>query len=109
MLIGEKIKALRKNKGYTLEKLAELSDCTDAYISKTERGKIYSPSSKILLKIARALGVTMDYLAGDTVNYDDAVDDDFCSKYRQMSDREKREIRLWVEFSEIGRNRGTEK
>ncbi len=58
MEMCEKIKSLRKKKGYTLKVLAEKVGCTDAYISQIETGKAV-PSITILRKLAESLGENM--------------------------------------------------
>lgn len=50
------LKWYRFNKGYTQEKLAELSNLTPKYISDLERGK-FSPSLAKLEDIAKALDI----------------------------------------------------
>ncbi|WP_181884622.1 helix-turn-helix domain-containing protein [Neobacillus piezotolerans] len=55
---GSYIKKLRKDKGLTLAKLAELSGVSHPYISQIENGKLKSfPSSEVLIKLAKHLGV----------------------------------------------------
>lgn len=70
MTIGEKIKALRKDKGYTQEELAEYAGTKKQTIHKYETGIIENiPASKIKL-IAEKLETTPSYLMGwedDTV------------------------------------------
>lgn len=50
------LKWYRFNKGYTQEKLAELSNLTPKYISDLERGK-FSPSLSKIGSIAQALEI----------------------------------------------------
>lgn len=50
------LKWYRFNKGYTQEKLAELSNLTPKYISDLERGK-FSPSLSKIDSIAKALEI----------------------------------------------------
>ncbi len=58
MEMCERIKSLRKKRGYTLKALAERVGCTDAYISQIETGKAV-PSISILKKLAEALDEDM--------------------------------------------------
>lgn len=51
---GELIRQMRKNKGVTLEKLAQELKVSASAVSQYERG-IISPSSETLIRIARAL------------------------------------------------------
>ena len=55
-LLGEAIRAARKDAGFSQEKLAEKADLSTVFISRVERGK-ESPSVDNLVRIARALGV----------------------------------------------------
>ena len=53
-LLGEAIRAARKEAGFSQEKLAEKADLSTVFISRIERG-IESPSVDNLVKVARAL------------------------------------------------------
>jgi transcriptional regulator with XRE-family HTH domain len=53
--IGPKIKALRKQHGYSLQSLAERADVSAATIHKIEQSDMV-PTITTLLKIATALG-----------------------------------------------------
>jgi transcriptional regulator with XRE-family HTH domain len=55
-LLGEAIRAARKEAGFSQEKLAEKADLSTVFISRIERGK-ESPTVDNLVKVARALGV----------------------------------------------------
>jgi transcriptional regulator with XRE-family HTH domain len=57
-LLGEAVRATRKEAGFSQEKLAEKADLSTVFISRIERG-VESPSVDNLLKIAKALGVRM--------------------------------------------------
>lgn len=54
--LGQKIKAIRKAKGFTQEKLAELIDIEPPSLSYIETGK-FSPSVETLQKLANILQV----------------------------------------------------
>jgi len=60
--LGERLKALRKARGWTQENLAEVSGLTRSHISRLERGDIELPSRARLLRLADALGATADDL-----------------------------------------------
>ena len=60
-LLGETLRAKRKNAGLTQEKLAEKADLSAIFISRIERGR-ESPSVDSLVKIARALGLKVSDL-----------------------------------------------
>jgi transcriptional regulator with XRE-family HTH domain len=55
-LLGESVRAKRKKKGLSQEKLAEKADLSTVFVSRIERG-IESPSVDNLVKIAKALGI----------------------------------------------------
>ena len=69
--IGEKIQQLRKEKQLTLKKLAKQAGCTDATLSKIERGQMI-PTISMLKKIVNAFNLTLtEFLS----NGDDGDDD----------------------------------
>ncbi|MBR4014810.1 MAG: helix-turn-helix transcriptional regulator [Anaerotignum sp.] len=57
-MIGEKIKAIRMEKGMTAKELAEKSEVTPGYISQIERNLI-SPSLSVLMRIAEGLEIPL--------------------------------------------------
>lgn len=63
-LLGETIRARRKEAAFSQEKLAEKADLSTVFISRIERGK-ESPSVDSLVKIARALRVRVRDLVAD--------------------------------------------
>lgn len=60
-LLGEKVKRLRKIKGYTQEKFAEMIDITPRNLNRIESGENFV-SSDTLDKILSALDVTAEIL-----------------------------------------------
>ena len=60
--LGYKIKALREERGMTQEALAVNSGVSRGTICALESGTEYTTTTKTLLKIAKALGVTVDAL-----------------------------------------------
>jgi transcriptional regulator with XRE-family HTH domain len=98
--LGEKIRQLRKEKGYTLEKLAELSGSSKSYIWEIENKNPPRPSAEKIAKIASVLGVTSDYLLdpGESTPAPDTVDQAFFRKYRKMDPNTKARIRQIVEL-----------
>lgn len=97
--LGEKIRKLRKEKGYTLEKLAELTESSKSYIWELENKNPPRPSAEKLAYIARVLGVTAEYLLdpSEQANVADATDEAFYRKYRRMDPTTKDRIRRMVE------------
>ena len=92
---GEKIRDLRKAKGLTLDKLADLSGSSKSYIWELENKNPPRPSGDKIAKIAAVLGVTTDYLldTSESVQVEDATDAAFFRKYRKMDPATKDKIR----------------
>ena len=65
MKIAERLRNLRKERGFTQIKMQMLTGIDQSDYSKIERGKRYY-SYEQCRKIAIALGTSMDYLAGLT-------------------------------------------
>jgi transcriptional regulator with XRE-family HTH domain len=97
--LGDKVRRLRKEKGYTLEKLAELTDSSKSYIWELENKNPPRPSAEKITSIARRLGVTPEYLLDSTesVPVEDAADEAFYRKYRRMDQATKDRIRRMVD------------
>jgi transcriptional regulator with XRE-family HTH domain len=64
MTFGEKVKALRAKSGLTQEGLARKADVTLSTVRKLEQTNA-DPSWDTAQRIAKALGVSLDKLAGD--------------------------------------------
>ena len=60
-LLGKKVKRLRKMKGYTQEKFAEMIDITPRNLNRIESGENFV-TSETLDKILKTLGVPADIL-----------------------------------------------
>src|SRR5271166_5385092 len=100
--LGEKVRKLRKKKGYTLEKLAELSESSKSYIWELENKNPPRPSADKVARIASVLGVTSDYLVARTERTDvaEATDQAFFRRYRKMEPATKEKIRRMVDLWE---------
>lgn len=61
---SERLKSLRKATGLTQQQLAEAAGLHLTYIGHLELGK-YHPTLFVVWKIAKALGVSLDDLAGN--------------------------------------------
>ncbi len=96
--LGDKIRDLRKQRGYTLEKLAELSGSSKSYIWELENKNPPRPSADKIGKIAAVLGVTGDYLMNAGLQVEDAVDEAFYRRYRQMDPETKKKFRHMVDL-----------
>ncbi|WP_165191770.1 helix-turn-helix domain-containing protein [Caulobacter soli] len=63
------IRSIRRRRGLTVAALAASAQLNKGYLSRIERGE-KSPSTSVLLRIARALGVQVGHLFGETATPD---------------------------------------
>ena len=92
--LGDNIRNYREQRGFTQEKLAELSNISDKHLSKIERGKI-NIKIDTLVNIATALGISLDKLLVDASSY---VEPDYISQityHLSKLSKEKQEWLLW--------------
>lgn len=64
-MIGERIKCLREQKGYSITKLADLAGVSKSYLSYIERNVQNNPSLQVIAKIAAHLDSNIEYLLGE--------------------------------------------
>lgn len=62
--IGDRVRDLRAQKGWSQRELGRLSDVSYAIISRLESGDRQWPSIPMAKRLARTLGVSVDYLVG---------------------------------------------
>ena len=63
---AERLKELRKKKGFSQAQLAEMINVHFAQVSRYERGET-KPNAEAMTKLAQALDTTTDYLMNGTV------------------------------------------
>ena len=68
METGRKIMNLRKDRGVAQSSLAEMTSVTPSALSRIEAG-IHQPRGSVALRIARELGVTVDYILDGEAPY----------------------------------------
>ena len=56
---AEVIRSLREQRGWSVYRLAEESGVPRQYLGKLESGDKADPSARVLLRVARALGVSL--------------------------------------------------
>ncbi len=61
-MIGNNIRKVRESKGLGVNQLAKLAGINASYLSAIERGEKKNPTTKLVDKIANALGVPADLL-----------------------------------------------
>lgn len=62
MSLGTRVKKLRESRNMTQQQLAQRSGISIGFLSEIENDHRKSPSARVLLQIATALGSTIDYL-----------------------------------------------
>lgn len=64
MNFGKRLAAKRRAKGWSQRELAREAGVSHTIVSGVEKGSRYSISTEAAKKLARALGVSVDYLIG---------------------------------------------
>ena len=63
-MLSKRLKELRKEKGWSQQKLAEKTGMSFNAITKIEQGLAKHPTLKTLIKIADSFGIGLDELVG---------------------------------------------
>lgn len=114
MTQGERVKAIRKSLGLTLEKFGEKLGVGKTAISNIEKGN-RNLTEQMTISICREYNVNYDYLTrGDGEMFDDlpqTIIDELCLQYN-LSDSEKAIIEMYVslpeDFRQLLKERTTE-
>ncbi|MDR2898679.1 MAG: DUF5680 domain-containing protein [Spirochaetaceae bacterium] len=84
MHIGEKLQILRRDKGLSQEKLAELLDVSRQAVAKWEGGLAYPETDK-LIQLSNLLGVTIDSLLKDNDEHGKPLVAPVSPDYRELA------------------------
>jgi XRE family transcriptional regulator, master regulator for biofilm formation len=76
-MLGETIRRLREEKGYTMTELAKYADVSKSYLSQIERCHQNNPSLQFLNKVAGSLDTSIDYLLGVESNKNTELDEEW--------------------------------
>jgi len=96
--LGAKLKHHRQEKGYSLDKLAELTESSKSYLWELENRDTRKPSAEKLTRVAQALGVTTDYLLDDTADADDEMRKEaFFRKFSKLTADDQERIADMIE------------
>lgn len=89
--LGEKLHELRKQRGLTLEKLAELAGLSKSYLWELENRESQRPSAEKLTALADALGVAAAYFLEEDVRAPEErhLDEAFSAAIRSLSPMRK--------------------
>ena len=92
-LLGKKIQTIRKSKGFTQEKLAELINIETPSLSYLETGK-YSPSVETLQKLSEALQVA----PWEFYYFTDISDEEMKNELKQALEDQPKLVKLLYNF-----------
>jgi len=92
--LGDKVRALRKAKDFTLEKLAELTYSSKGYIWELENRDTRKPSAEKLMKIAEVLGVTTEFLLDENRSEpdDEVMKTAFFRKFGKLKEPDQKKL-----------------
>lgn len=93
--IGEKLKALRQEKGQTQKVVSELINVSLEAYSKYERG-VNSPSIDILIKLSEHYQVSLDYLI---INKKSSINDEIAYILSGHTEENQKKILELVKFA----------
>lgn len=66
MALAERLKQLRLQRRWSQQELAQRAGLTQPDLCRMEQGRVRQPRLGVLTRVADALGVSLDYLAGRT-------------------------------------------
>jgi transcriptional regulator with XRE-family HTH domain len=92
--LGEKIRQLRKEKGYSLDRLAELAQTSKSYLWELENRDSANPTVEKIASIAQVLEVTPEFLLDEHKKdvSEDVSDRAFFRKYQRLPPATKQKI-----------------
>ncbi|MYL34117.1 helix-turn-helix domain-containing protein [Pontibacillus yanchengensis] len=103
-MIGEQIKALRKEKQLSLSELAERAGVAKSYLSSIERNLQKNPSIQFLEKISKVLHVPLEHLLHNDQQREEgssSLDEDWVDLVREAQDSgvTKDQFKEFLEFN----------
>jgi transcriptional regulator with XRE-family HTH domain len=93
--LGEKLRDLRKERGLTLDKLAEMANLSKSYLWELENRESQRPSAEKLTALADALGVAATYFLEEDVRAPEErhLDEAFFRNYQKLEPDAKEQLR----------------
>lgn len=93
--LGEKLNELRKQRGLTLEKLAEMAGLSKSYLWELENRESQRPSAEKMTALADALGVAAAYFFEEDVRAPEErhLDEAFFRGYQKLEPGAKEQLR----------------
>lgn len=92
--LGEKVRALRKKAGLTLEQFAEQIGASKSSVWELENKEKARPSADRINQVAKVLGVTPEFLMNDDVTEPSVAvaDEAFFRKYQSLDNSTKQQL-----------------
>ena len=93
--LGAKLKHHRQEKGYSLDKLAELTESSKSYLWELENRESQKPSAEKLQAIADVLGQDVSFFLDDTIDtpQESNKDKEFFRSYSKLEPEAKEKLR----------------
>lgn len=97
--LGEKLHKLRKDKGFTLDQLAEKSGLSKSYLWELENRESQRPSAEKVAALANVFGVAPTFFIEDDVRTPKQrhLDEGFFRDYQKLDDDAKAQLRKILE------------
>lgn len=94
-VLGDKLRDLRKQRGLTLEKLAEMAGLSKSYLWELENRESQRPSAEKLTALADVLGVGTSYFLEDDLREPEErhLDEAFFRGYKTLEPDAKAQLR----------------
>jgi len=93
-----KIRKHRLEKGYSLDKLAKITDSSKSYLWELENRDTRKPSGEKLTRIAEALSVTTDYLLDESAEPNENVlREAFFRKFNKLDPNDQKKIEQMID------------
>lgn len=74
--VAETLKELRKEKGYTLQKVADAIGCSPSYLHRLENSSRKNPSMRVVTQLAEFYDADMALITGVSISSNDTVPTD---------------------------------
>jgi XRE family transcriptional regulator of biofilm formation len=105
-MIGEKVKKLRLEQGYSLTELAEKAGVAKSYLSSIEREVQSNPSIQFLEKISAVLGVQLETIIHNQQQPEKQLDEEWLALAREAMDSgiSKEQFVEFLEFNKWRNN-----
>lgn len=98
--LGEKLRKLRKAKGFTLESLADATESSKSYIWELENSDVARPSAEKLTRIASVLDTIPEFFIDDDRTEATASDRDqkFFRNYVTLDEKKKNKLHQFLKM-----------